>query len=124
MLQKDHLRLYYQEAADHLINHGKSTNRIMIMMAQLDKNLVKPSTKFVTMSMLSECKTMTNNLTNWIGITNLCDASPIPGKSSRQLYQNLCVDKATHGVTGIVPVEAAFKFQRFVEKTRQLAQNG
>ncbi len=45
----------------------------MIMSAQLDKSVVLPKKTYVDMSMLSECKTMTNNLTNFIGITSLRD---------------------------------------------------
>lgn len=126
MQNKDWLRLYYQDAADHLINHGKKTKRIMIMFAQLDKGQVKGSVSQVTMSMLSECKTMTNNLTNWIGLTSLRDRDTRAGQSVIRRNQNLCLDKATRGITGsIVPVEMVFQFQRVAEaKEKKLAGGG
>ena len=116
--KRENLRHYYQQAADCLINHGKRHERIMIMAAQLDKTLVTPKKSYVDMSMLSECKTMTNNLTNFIGITALRDSGQLSnGVHSVMLRrQNLCVSKATRGLTGMnVPVDAEFQFQRFVE---------
>jgi archaellum biogenesis ATPase FlaH len=113
---KDWLRMYYQSAADCLINHSKRTNRHVIMTAQLNKEKVKPSTNFVDMSMLSECLTMTNNLTNFIGITAKRDQNLKPGAATVQKFQNLCAAKATHGPGGIIPVEAQFNVQRFMER--------
>ena len=101
-----------------MINHGKRHQRIMIMAAQLDKTLVTPKKSYVDMSMLSECKTMTNNLTNFIGITALHDSGQVSNgvHSIMHRRQNLCVSKATRGLTGmIVPVDADFQFQRFEE---------
>lgn len=117
---KDFLRLYYQDAADHLINHGKRTGRIMIMAAQLDKAKVKSSTPYVEMSMLSECKTMTNNLTNFIGITSMRDSRTLELKPRLQRRQNLCVDKSTRGQGGSIPVEAVFQFQRFIVQQKSM----
>ena len=119
IVKKENLRHYYQEAADCLINHGKRHKRIMIMAAQLDKNAVGPKKSYVDMSMLSECKTMTNNLTNCINITALRDNNAHAGDSVHSVMQprqNLCVAKATRGLTGtIVPVRADFQFQQFNE---------
>jgi hypothetical protein len=118
MVNKDWLRLYYQDAADLLINHGKRTKRIMLMAAQLDKSQVTGNTPRVTMAMLSECKTMTNNLTNFLGLTTLRDKTPQDDSSSIKIRQYICVDKATRGITGTcVPVALAFKFQRITEST-------
>jgi len=107
------LRHLYQQAADGLINFGKANNKIVIVMAQLDKvaatNKEKPG-----MRMLSECKTMTNNITNFIGITSLLES----GASSREVYrrkQFLYVEKARLGTGGSVPVEREFEVQRFKE---------
>jgi len=124
--EKDKLRMYYAQAADHLINHGKRKNRSMIMAAQLDKNVVLPGKNYVDMSMLSECKTMTNNLTNFIGITTLRDSKAHEGEGAHTVMhrrQNLCVAKATRGKTGmIIPVNADFQYQRFTEIKKGLTQ--
>lgn len=114
---KDWLRLYYQDAADHLINYNKRSNRIMLMAAQLDKSKVGPKTAYVDASMLSECKGMANNLTNFIGLTALRDGD-LKGNSKTVInrYQQLCVGKATRGVTGTsIKVETCFQFQRIAE---------
>jgi hypothetical protein len=114
LAQKDQLRLYYQEAADGLINHAKRTNKHVIAFAQFDK--VKAENKdFVEMNMLSECKTMTNNQTNFIGITSLVDKNPREGQPLRRTKQFLCVSKSTHGPGGKIQVDAMFHFQRVKE---------
>jgi KaiC len=112
---KDKIRLYYQEAADGLINHGKRTGHATIAFAQFDK--VKAENRdYVEMNMLSECKTMTNNLTNFIGITSMVDKHPKEGQSPRHRKQYLCVSKATHGPGGKIEVDADFVYQKFRER--------
>lgn len=97
-----------------MINHAKRTNKHVIAFAQFDK--MKAENKaFVEMNMLSECKTMTNNQTNFIGITSLVDKNPREGQPIRQMQQNLCVSKSTHGPGGMIKVGALFQFQRMTE---------
>lgn len=117
---KDKVRHLYQEAADHLVNHSKRTKRIVIAMAQLDKSQASGK-KRTTMKMLSECKTMTNNFVNFIGLSALIEAD-VGGASDRNLSINqfFNVEKARYGPGGLVPVEAHFKFQRFVGKNDRL----
>lgn len=108
------LRHLYQQAADGLINFGKSQDKIVIVMAQFDKvaatNKEKPG-----MRMLSECKTMSNNISNFIGITSLLEN----GAGSKEVFrrnQFLYVEKARKGTMGSVPVEREFEVQRFKER--------
>ena len=111
------LRALYKEAIEILINHGKRTNRVMIAMAQLNKANVGPKKKYVVMSDLAECKSMTDNVTNFIGISalrNFDSTSEGDGVKSQILSkQYLNVDKARMGPCGAVPVEVAFRIQAF-----------
>ena len=112
------IRLLYKEAIEVLIKHGKRNNRVMIAMAQVDKVKVGPKKKAVVMSDLAECKSMTDNVTNFIGISalreNFNSTSDISSaRSSILLKQFLNLDKARMGSGGIVPVEALFRIQAF-----------
>jgi hypothetical protein len=100
---KDHLRLYYQEAADYLVNHGKKFQRAIIAFAQLDKSaaLNKEAT---SSRMLSECKTMTNNMTNFVGLSALFQTEGNPMSGTKQilgLRQFFNVEKARKGPGGL-----------------------
>lgn len=115
------LRLLYQEAADHLINHGKRCKRVMIALAQLDRTMAMGK-KRCGSRMLSECKTMPNNMTHFIGISAATDNA---GSQVFSMSQELFVEKARNGIGGPVAVDRCFQFQRFVGKTfSQLSGGG
>lgn len=107
----------FQAAAEHLINYARQTNRIVIMCAQLNKEVVTGRTDYVDMNMVAECKGMTNGLANFIGITSL--SSVTKGEYSGSVHldrQKLCLAKAKHGISGVsVPVKTVFQYQRFEE---------
>jgi len=111
----DKLRHLYQAGVDHLVNHGKRTGRVMTVAAQLDKMKVTAHTKYTSMNMVAECKGMTNNITNFIGISSIrsrhLDETMVLDRS-----QFLTVDKATLGPKGMVPVEQCFEFQRIANR--------
>ena len=107
------LRHLYHQAADFLISYGKQKNLVVIIMAQFDKvaahNKERPG-----MNMLSECKTMTNNLTNFIGITALMEQ----GSTSQAVFrhkQNLFMAKTRSGVGGLIPFNRDFHIQTLTE---------
>ncbi|MEQ2005820.1 MAG: ATPase domain-containing protein [Limisphaerales bacterium] len=118
-------RLLFEESANHLINFGKQNNAVMVMVAQLDK--VKTVGKArPTMAMLSECKTMTNNIHNFIGISSLLEANRTiaEGGSRLQPRQFLNVDKARYGKAGAVQVLLRLDEQRIVAAPAVLAGGG
>lgn len=111
----DRRRLLYEESVNHLVNHGKRHNTINFVMAQLDK--VKAARKKrPTMDMLSECKTMSNNIHNWIGISSLTETNhdqEVFSTRPRLLpFQILNVDKCRDGPAGPVKVRIMFNEQR------------
>lgn len=112
------IRLLYKEAIETIISHGKRTSRVMIAMAQLNKKDVGPSKKAVVMSDLAECKSMTDNVTAFVGISALREKSDSTKDENRLkptllLKQYLNLDKSRFGTGGMVPVEAAFRIQAF-----------
>ena len=111
------IRLLYKEAIEAIISHGKRTNRVMVAMTQLNKTLIRPTKKSVLMSDLAECKSMTDNVTNFIGISamqSLDSTAKTDGVTSTLLSrQYLNVDKARMGPKGLVPVDIAFRVQAF-----------
>jgi KaiC/GvpD/RAD55 family RecA-like ATPase len=112
------IRLLYKEAIETLIAHGKRTSRVMIAMAQLNKTNVGPQKKAVMMSDLAECKSMTDNVTVFVGISALREKPDSTKdenrlKSTLLLKQYLNLDKSRFGIGGLVPVEAAFRIQAF-----------
>ena len=112
------IRLLYKEAIETIIAHGKRTNRVMIAMAQLNKKDVGPSKKAVVMSDLAECKSMTDNVTAFVGLSALREKSDSTKDENRLkptllLKQYLNLDKSRFGTGGLVPVEAAFRIQAF-----------
>lgn len=118
------LRELYKQAIETLINHGKRTNRVMIAMAQVNKTMVGPKKQAVVMADLAECKSMTDNVTNFIGISALrikdSTGDSDGAKPTLQLKQYLNLDKARMGPGGLVPVEARFRHQRFAGYTTRL----
>ena len=121
----DKLRHLYSGTAEVLISHGKRTNRIMISMAQLDKNKATGHTKFITQSMIAESKAMLNNQTNFIGLTMLLDSKPGDDTSAVQRKQNMCLAKSTRGLTGqMIPIELQFEYQRVKEINRMQSAGG
>jgi hypothetical protein len=115
---KMEVRHVYNEAANVLIRHGKAKKRAMIITAQINKSQAPRQTRFITMSMLAECKTMTDNVSSWIGISAITDpkvksADGPGGRMSVQQEQFLNVDKSTLGIPMLIKVEQHFNFQRF-----------
>lgn len=107
------LRHLYQETADFLIDYGKTKEKIMILMAQFDKvkatNNIRPR-----MADLSECKTMSNNVTNFIGITSLLEK----GDTTEQVFrikQHLFAEKTRNGEGGLIPFQRDYHVQRLAE---------
>jgi hypothetical protein len=119
--QRDHLRHLYQESADYIVTHCKKTGRSAIVLAQLDKTKATNRQR-TTMDMLSECKSMPNNYTNFVGISALREDAEVAGGTDRNLglHQFLNVEKSRQGPGGLVPVEAYFRFQRFRDRQRTL----
>ena len=112
----DSRRLILEEAVNAFTSICRRRNIVGIVFAQLDK---KQSTNksWVTMSMLSESKTMTNRIHNFIGITGLRpkdkDQGGVdPAKLPRQYF---CVDKCRNGPGGRFAVNRNFKYMRFTE---------
>lgn len=124
----DRRRLLYEESVNHLVQHGKRHNTINFVMAQLDK--VKAARKArPTMDMLSECKTMSNNVHNWIGISSLTEDSRTGGMQAevgKRLLpgQFLNVDKCRYGPAGPVKVRMVFEEQRIAGIDKQMAGGG
>lgn len=118
------VRHLYKEGIETIINHGKRSNRVMIAMAQLNKTLVGPKKKAVVMSDLAECKNMTDNVTNFVGISALrqndSTSQSSDARPTVQLKQFLNLDKARMGPGGLVPVEAVFRLQCFKGLTNRL----
>jgi archaellum biogenesis ATPase FlaH len=106
------IRLLYKEAIETIISHGKRTRRVMIAMAQLNKTNVGPKKKAVVMADLAECKSMTDNVSQFVGISSL-RSTLVTDTSARQINQFLNLDKARFGPGGLVPVEATFRLQSF-----------
>ena len=111
-----HIQRSYQEAADQLVNYARQTNRLVIMFAQLDKAKVTGRTRLVDRSMVAECKGITKDLANFIGITALLDANRIEDGSGsvRSDRQFLCLT-TRYGKPKSLPVKAVFQYQRFEE---------
>jgi hypothetical protein len=110
-------RLLYKEAVETLVAHGKKHNRVMIATAQIGKGKVKDNTTHVRMPHLAECLSMTDNITNFIGISSLKNSSTSAGEglqTDRAEYQWLCLDKSRFGPGGSVRVKAAFRIQAFL----------
>lgn len=112
------IRILYKEAIETIIAHGKRTRRVMIAMAQLNKTNVGPKKKAVMMADLAECKSMTDNVAQFIGISALrqnSDSTDVgdAAKPTLLLRQYLNLDKARFGPGGLVPVDANFRIQAF-----------
>ena len=115
----DILRHVFTGTAEVLVSHGKRTNRIMIAMAQLDKNKVTGTTAVIEQHMISESKAMLNNQTNVIGLTTMMDKKAGADTSAIRVFQNMCLAKSTRGLSGqVIPIELQFAHQRIVESTR------
>jgi hypothetical protein len=112
MFQGDHMRHFYKHAGETIINHGKRNKRIMFMMAQLNKAIVKPSTTYITMDMLAECKSLVDNAANFLGITAMRQKDDEKVLKLKQI-QYLCADKARMGTGGKCRVVPRFENQRF-----------
>ncbi len=115
--QGDRLRHFYKAAGETIVNHGKRTGRIMFGMVQLNKTMVKASTKYISMNCMAECKSLADNAANFIAPTALRDDEgrtddDITGVRMRP-FQFMCADKTRHGPTGSTKVLAEFQFQRF-----------
>ena len=118
---KDQIRHVYKESVDFIVSHCKRTDRIAILLAQLNKSQVKPSTVRITGDMLSECKTMTDTVVNFIGITALREVDDNEKEDTKprlRRRQFFYVDKARHGQGGKVPVDQVFKYQRFANVSK------
>ncbi len=112
--RNDQLRHFYRDAGETIINHGKRTNRVMFIMAQLNKTLVKCSTSFITQDMLAECKSLIDNATNFMGITALRSSKPEADNFNLQPNQYFCFPKIRDGETGRIKVTTEFHYQRFI----------
>lgn len=110
--QGDNMRHFYKQAGEVIISHGKRRERVMFMMAQLNKAIVKPSTTYIAMDMLAECKSLVDNASNFIGITALRDTDKDKMVKLRPT-QFLCADKSRVGVGGRCQVITRFEHQRF-----------
>lgn len=112
---RDGLRHFYKAAGETIIAHGKRTNRAMIGFAQLNKTLVKAGINYVTMDMLSECKSLVDNAATFLGITARRDEKMQDAGSKTRFHphQFICADKARWGPGGKAKVHMQFKYQRF-----------
>ena len=121
MTNRDWTRHFYQEAADHIINHSKRTGRHVVIMAQLDKTK-SINKKAPTMSMMSECKTMSNNVTNWIGISSMTTQGSDESRQNLATKQFFNVEKARKGPGGRIPVSPQFQYQKWTDWERERLQ--
>ncbi len=117
------LRHFFKAAGETIINHGKRNKRAMVAFAQLNKDLVKPKCNYVTQSMLAECKSLTNNAANFVGITALRRESTDEVMKLSPV-QYLCADKSRNGVGGKVKVFLEFEYQRFKPAPKVLHGGG
>ena len=106
------LREVYKNTAEHLINYAKRQSCIMIMFAQLDKVLAMGKQK-CGFRMVSECKSMADNVWNYIGISAILDQS---NGGIYETNQWLYIEKCRDGKGGLVAVERHFHLQKFMSK--------
>ncbi len=111
---KDQRRHIYESGAEHMIGFTKRRRIPTVIMVQADKDAVKGK-KAVKMDMVSECKTMTNNISNFLGLSFLSASEERESDTRMQARQFINVDKCRKGSGGLAAVEAAFKFQRFMD---------
>lgn len=119
---KEHLRHYYYDAVNYLVNYAKSHPRLaIIIMAQIDKAKAEGK-PFIKMTHLAECKAMSDNVSTFIGISSVTDKKPdsegMMMEDPRAL-QVLNVDKARYGPKGGVKVLRMFARQKFGQVERR-----
>lgn len=107
------LRLVYQQAADWGVSYAKRRRKVVIEMAQFDRVKAMGKSKCGS-AWLSECKTMGNNMTNFVGISAAVEDGSEDSVFS--INQFLYVEKSRDGTGGNIPVERHFHFQRFRDK--------
>lgn len=113
---KEHLRHYYYDAVNYLVNYAKSHPRVaVIIMAQIDKAKAEGKSA-IKMTHLAECKAMSDNVSTFIGISSLNNKLKDDDgmlMEEPRMTQVLNVDKARYGPKGSVPVARLFARQKF-----------
>lgn len=112
---KEHLRHYYYDAVNFLVNYAKSHPSVaIIVMAQINK-VAAERAHAIKMVHLAECKAMSDNVTVFIGISSLNHKT----KEGELTVDNpadiqcINVQKARSGKPGAVAVLRQFQYQRF-----------
>jgi hypothetical protein len=100
----------YQRGADTVIRHCRRHGRAGFITTNLNCTLVTPTTTVVTHDMVAECKTLTENADNFLGVTALRNQL---SDNSTPRVQFFCSDQAKYGSGGKAKVIADFKHQRF-----------
>ena len=110
--EKDQRRLAYEDTVNFMVRYGKERDLIVIVVAQIDKVAAKNRT-LVTMDMLSECKTMSNNIQNFWGLSSLTETADnrMDGRPRLLRKQFINVDKCRYGQGGPVAVQIDFEHQ-------------
>lgn len=113
---KDHLRHYYYDAVNYMVNYAKMNPRVaMIVLAQIDKAKAEKA-NLIKMIHLAECKSMSDNVTGFVGISSMGEPDRDEGimLEKPRSIQYLNVDKARSGPKGPVKVMRKFERQRFM----------
>lgn len=117
---KENLRHYYYDAVNYLVNYAKSHPSVAILiMAQIDKAKADKA-HMIKMIHLAECKSMSDNVSTFIGISSKNDSRKQDGAMVEEIapMQFLNVNKARFAPPGFVPVLRQFTFQRFASHPR------
>lgn len=112
---KENLRHYYYDAVNYLVNYAKSHPSVaIIVLAQIDKAKAEKA-HMVKMIHLAECKSMSDNVSTFIGISSKKDTRKQDGATVEEIspVQFLNVEKARFGPMGFVSVVRRFNFQKF-----------
>ena len=121
----EEIRHHYAAGIDHIVEHTKKYSRVGVVLAQTDKTLNKGQMA-VTMAMLSECKTMTNRISTFLGLSFIREKASDDKGTFRNLArkQFIHIDKSRYGSGGSCPVEIQFEFQRFTDRPRTTVAGG
>lgn len=112
---KENLRHYFYDAVNYLVNYAKSHPSVAILiMAQIDKAKADKA-HMIKMIHLAECKSMSDNVATFIGISSVNYKSRDEHGTVEKLQavQFLNVQKARFGPKGYVKVLQLFECQRF-----------
>lgn len=114
---KEHLRHHYYDAMNYIVNYTKAhPSMTTIVMAQIDKAKAEKA-PVILMVHLAECKSLSDNITVFIGISSIKATRTEDGITLQApaAIQTLNVDKARSGPQGSIRVLRLFERQKFGE---------